>query len=463
MVTMNTAARRGAGSVQTCTACLGEREWLVTCTKDGAERIRAWEGDPVIRGLLDGLNSIPHVLVPRKLLPTDPPQYIANVPFGTGSWSCGEGTWFCAGDLQDLRTLHQQGMTVQSLWQAAASLCDTLGSLLSLGIWGGADRGTVLLRGDGEVCLTGVTDFEVYRHRQIFQQKRYSGEDTKTTALRTLVGGLALCLDDPSRDQDEEDSPLELQLGRECTEALSTLFRMTSPLPPERFLEEAKDLLLSMTGRIRKGGPRQLQMYLVLLGGDCRQAEIPALSAAARCFCRCVEELGGTLSLPPVNTVLLYPWDGVELCEVDRRVIPGISALPSGGPRERLVPLGGLLDSLDRELERNAGKGRASLVCYIDLMVSDGGGVKLTLNCMEQYLLEKLSRKRRLGMIDSLLCGNDLQRPSRLLSRLVEHLSADIVTTPAALEQKMYQALKGLLEAPYYSLEAPDSEENEDE
>ena len=458
---MNPAARRGAGSVQTCAARPGEREWLVTCTKDGAERIRAWGGEPVIRGLLDVLKNIPRVLVPGKLLPTDPPQYIASAPLGTGPWSCEDGPWFCAGDLQDLRTLHRQGMTVQRLWLAAAKLCDTLGKLLSLGIWGAADRGTVLLRGDGQVCLTGVTDFEVYQYHQIFQQKRYSGEDAKTTALRTLVGGLALCLDEPTRDEEGEASPLELQLGRECTWELSALFRRPSTLSPEDFLEDAKALLLSLAGRMRKGGPRQLQMYLVLLGGDCRQVEIPALSAAARCFRRCVEELGETHSLPPVNTVLLYPWDGVELCEMDRRVIPGLSALPSERPRERLVPLGGLLDSLDRELERSAGKGRACLVCYIDLMVS--GGVKLTLNCMEQYLLEKLSRKRRLGMLDSLLCGNELQRPSRLLSRLVEHLSADIVTTPAALEQKMYQALKGLLEVPYYSLEAPDSEENEDE
>lgn len=458
---MKTVTLRGTGSVQTCTTRPGEKEWLVTCNEKGAEQIRLWERDPIMKSLLGGLNGIRHILIPRKLLlSTDPPQYIADAPAGTGPWSCSEGAWFCAGELEDLRTLHQQGMTVETLWQAVASLCDTLGKLLSLGIWGGADRGTVLLRSDGEICLTGITDFQAYQYPQIFPRKRYGEEDPQTTALRTLLGGLALCMDEPSRDRDENDSPLELQLGQNCTGALSALFRTASDLPPKRFLEEAKDLLLTMAGRIRRGSPRQMRLYLALLGGDCRQAEIPALSSVARCFCRCVEDLHETLSLPPVSTVLLYPWDGVELCELDPEIIPGVSALPSGAPRERLVPLGGLLDRLDRELERNIEDGGASLVCYIDLLTSKGNR---SLNCMEQYLLEKLSRKRRLGIIDSILCGNDLQRPSRLLSRLVENSEADIVTTPAALERKMYQAVKNLLEAPYYGLEAPYLEENEDE
>lgn len=460
---MKTVTLRGTGSVQTCTALSGEKEWLVTCTKKGAEQIRIWEGDPITKGLLGGLIGIRHVLVPRKLLSTDPPQYIADVPLGTGSWSCTKGTWFCAGELDDLRILHQRGMTVETLWQAVASLCDTLKGLLSLGIWGGADRGTVLLRSDGEICLTGITDFQAYQYPQIFPQKRYDGENPQTTALRILLGGLALCLDEPSRGQAEEDSPMELQLGKECTGALSTLFRTVSGLSPEHFLEEAKDLLLTMARRIRRGSLQQMRLYLVLLGGDCRQAEIPALSSAARCFRRCVEKLYEKFPLLPVSTVLLYPWDGVELCELAPGIIPGISALPPGEPQERMVLLGGLLDSLDRELERNTEDGGASLVCYIDLQASEGSRSKLTLNCMEQYLLEKLSQKRRLGIIDSILCGNDLQRPSRLLSRLVANSDTDIVTTPAALERKMYQAMKSLLEAPYYSLEAPYLEENKDE
>ena len=118
---MKTVTLRGTGSVQTCTARPGEKEWLVTCNEKGAEQIRLWERDPIMKSLLGVLNGIRHILIPRKLLlSTDAPQSIADVPAGSGPLCCSELAWFCEGELEDLRTLHQQGMAVGTLWRAVA-------------------------------------------------------------------------------------------------------------------------------------------------------------------------------------------------------------------------------------------------------------------------------------------------------------------------------------------------------
>ena len=393
---------RGGGVVGACTVRPGEEGWLVNCHEESGRRLIVLNSDEVMRRRLDTLRGIPHLLVPRKILSVC--QYIADSPLGERGLSCGEGAWFCAGELNDLRVIRQKGMTVGTLWRSAASLCGTLRDLWDVGVWGRVERGAVLLRSDGEICLTGAADLCACRHLQSPQQEFYAGEDPKTTALRTLLGGLALCVDDPTRDANEADSPLEIQLGRGCAGALSTFFRTPSELSPERFLENAKDILLFAAEHLCWGRPRKLRLYIVLLGGDCRQVEIPALSSVARCFCRCVGELCGAKLFPLASTVLIYPWDGVEICELDPAVIPGVSALPSGEPQKRPVLLGGLLDSLDQELERNMEEGGVSLVCYIDLQTAKGSEAKLTLNCMERYLLEKLGRKRRLGAVDSFLC-----------------------------------------------------------
>lgn len=167
--------------------------WKVSCSEESIQRLQEWSQDPVMKKMLGVLRCIPHILVPRDIPRKDAKSYFADPP------DRAEG-WFCAGELSDCQSLlEHNNITVNELWITAADLCQTLCRLYDLGIWGNAERGSLLLRkpknGELKFCLTSITDFHVYQYPQVFREAAFSGEDPVTSGLCLLVGGAALCAD----------------------------------------------------------------------------------------------------------------------------------------------------------------------------------------------------------------------------------------------------------------------------
>lgn len=440
----------GNGGTSRCIIQPGKMHWRVECTPASRERMAGWNDDPVIKGLLKVLQNIPNILVPRSLPSTDAEYYLARPP-------AGKGTWFRADELESMESLetHDQ-MTVMDLWKIAADLCQTLEQLYSLGIWGYAGRDRILLRKKEDqlgYCLTDITDCKIYRYPQAFSVPsiRETKEDPVTLAMRLLIGSVALCAD---RQQllDGGETDLEVQLGTACAKGPSRLFRQPSRLQPLEFLERARTELRRAARSMRWDTPKKLRLYLVLLGPDCRQAAVPALSCVARSFYHCAGGLAGGNDVQ-ADITCIYPWDRVRTCRFEKNCVCGLSALDQGQAR-RPVPLGGLLDCLSRELERDQAQGIALLVCYITLP-GLGGGSAPALNCMDDVLIQELARKRGLKLFDAFLCSADLRQwADTQYSGLVEggrNISLE------KLDRKMYSAVGELLKRQRYFYPGPSS------
>lgn len=422
-----------------CCAQPDETSWWVDCAPESIQRMAEWSGDPVMKNLLPVLRCIPNILVPLDLPAEDADHYYAWPPEGAG-------TWFGAAELDNLQSLEAHcGITVKDLWTIAASLCETLTQLCSLGIWGYASRDRVLLRKGRKLgyCLTDITDCHIYQYSQTFPFPNDSpvdeNETPETLAMRLLVGGVALCADHQQL-LSEKETDLELQLGRACVGKLSQLFRTPSQLQPIRFLEDARSALRRAAKSVRLDSPKKIHLYLVLLGTDCRQVAVPALSCVARSFYHCARELGDIRA----DAVCIYPWDRVCICRFEENCVYGLSALDQDQDqtRRRPVLLGGLLDCLTGELDRDLSQGTASLVCYIALP-TPGGRNPPALNCMDHILIEELARKRRLEIFDAFLCSADLQQRADIqYSTLVEEHQH---ITLKELDSKMYSAMTHLL------------------
>lgn len=425
--------------------------WRVECAPVSMERMAEWSGDLVLKGLLMALRGIPNILVPQRPPKADAEYYLARLPAGVGAW-------FGANELNDLQSLEAHGgMTVMELWNSAADLCQTLARLYSLGIWGYAGRDRVLLRKGREegtpekeradYCLTDITDCQIYQYPQAFSVPPHpeTGEDPVTLAMRLLIGGVALCADGGQLLGGQETT-LELQLGVRCAGRLSGLFRTPSSLPPQGFLACAQDGLRRAAKAIQRGKPQKLRLYLVLLGPDCRRAAVPALSCVARSFYHCAWDLTAGKGVQ-ADITCVYPWDRVQVCQFKKNCVYGLSALKQELSGKRPVPLGGLLDCLNRELERELPRGTAPLVCYITL-TNPGDIHAPAQTCMDYVLVEELARKRELGIFDAFLCDADLrQQVDSPYERLV---GKDGYTSLEGLDDLMYRTLAGLLEKRRY-------------
>ena len=387
----------------------GKTHWWVKCETQSIKRITEFADDLVMVHLLRALGHIPHLLLPLKLsAPQEPDKYCVKKPPGTG------GGWFSAAELDGLQSLQEHGgITVQELWRCAAQLCQTLSQLLSLGIWGHADRSTILLRkrnGVLEYCLADIIKYNMYNYPQTFSILRSDSEDPKTKVLRLLIGSFVLCLDEPSLREAETASSgkitLEENLGSECTKKFAGLFHEKSNLPPEKFLEQAKEALQVSADHLQLEAPKKLHLYLSVLGSDCRSPAVPALSSAARCFYYWMEMLDAGKDVDGQITCLL-PWDTVHICDLFNNHIPCLSALPTNEDQGRYVPLGGLLDCLIRELERDRAMGAASLVCFITLPVPENSP---KLSAMDNCFISQLAVMKKMGIFEALMCSADLRQ-----------------------------------------------------
>lgn len=440
-VSLEPSATRGS--------CCG---WWVNCPETMIKRMSSLAMDPVIPPLLKALNQIRGILLPESFPGETETGYWGKAPVGTG-------TWFVASELYDIQSLRNHKITVMDLWNAAVSVCGILEQLSSLGIWGFAGRETVLLQGGngikgGErVCLTDITDYHIYRFPQSFPKAPVADKDPVTAAFRLLLGEVALCVDRQSLSGTEMlYSPLEEQLGVDCVGEMSRFFRTPSQLTPQQFLQKARSTLTVAANRLQLSRPQELHLYIVLLGTGCRHFAVPALSGVVRAFQRCLESLGEEYTLPEIKMTCLFPWNSVQICDLDSNVIPAISALTQMEALEKPVSRGGLLDCLDQEIERNMYCGSAPLVCYIEVPERENtanGAGEWSLNCMEQYFIWKLKEKQRLDICKFLLCGSDIRQPTRLMDYLgMEPMQ--VVSKHDELGGKMYFALKTLLERERY-------------
>lgn len=374
--------------------------WKVRCSEESIQRLQEWSQDPVMKKMLGVLHCIPHILVPRDIPRKDAKSYFADPPDRAKGW-------FCAGELSDCQSLlEHNNITVNELWITAADLCQTLCRLYDLGIWGNAGRGSLLLRkpknGELKYCLTGITDFHVYQYPQVFREAAFSGEDPVTSGLRLLVGGAALCADLSGG----EEPPLEREIGGACTEYLGTFFRSPSYLPPDRFLETAEKKLRLAAEHLRKGQLKDLCLYLVMLGPDCRKIPVPALSSLTRSFYRCARKLDPAHHTK-ISAACIYPWDTVCIRKSDEGYVYGLSALYQDQGREKHVLLGGLLDCLNQELEQAMKQGTGALVCYIVLPTAGSDPV---LTGMDIALMQALEQKHQTELCEAFICSADLQQ-----------------------------------------------------
>ena len=433
---------KGDGGVICCVLPPDGTDWKVVCTETSLQRMADWRRDEAARNFLKVLHCIPNILVPRSLPAEGAGHYMARPP--------GEGSaWFAANELDSLQALEKHhNMTVGDLWSVTAELCQTLARLYSLGVWGHAGRDSILLRKEPELghCLTDITGYHIYKYPQAFPEiPCHTGEDTVTLGLRLLVGGMALCADQQHLLNGTETS-FERQLGTSCSGRLRRFFRTPSDLPPVLFLENAQDELRQAVKCLRYEEPQKLCLYLVLLGSDCRQAAVPALNSVAYSFYHCISELNHTRHVQ-ANAVCIYPWDSVHICRIEEHCAYSFSALDQEHFRRRPVLLGGLLDCLNHELERNQAQGTASLVCYISMPESrDWNTPQFT--CMDSIFIQELAQKRELGIFEAFLCSTDLrQQADTHFSRLAgENMHID----QKNLDSEMYSAIARLLSTPRY-------------
>jgi len=440
-----------------CQAPDAQPEWRVRYPAGTKKRLDDWRNDPVMPPLIQALNQVPGVLLPKELSPKTGGEYRIEAP---------EGTWIPAWELRDIRSLHCRQISIMDLWKAAAALCDTLAALHSLGVWGWSKRGKLLLHigkksgGRPRFCLTDIVDYNIFRFSQVRPKLPETKEDAVTQAFRILLGETALCADSWTALHGRENAtPLELQLGAECVGMLSAFFRAPSTLSPQPFLRQAKNELISVAESLAPVNPREFHLYIVLLGGSCCQADIPALSSVIRAFQRSVESLQKSSPLALGKATCIFPWDSVQIRYFDPNIILGLSALPWQEMPQRQVSWGGLLDCLDQELERDASDGAPQLVCCIELPEGAEEN-RRRLSCMEQYLSEKLKRKTALGAFKLLVCNSGIRQPSQLTDHLIagegNRRNAQLVTDPEELSPKLYAALKELLDEPKYILKSPE-------
>lgn len=431
----------GNGGTICCILHTGNTDWQIRCKKESMQRIQEWSKDPVMQKMLEIVSLVPNVLVPKRIPRRSAKSYSVRP-------NVQKKAWFCAGELSDYQSLQKNnGITVNELWTVAANLSQTLSLLYSLGIWGNAGRGSVILqklkKADLKYLLTGITDFHIYRYEQLFCKPYCADEDPVTTGMRLLIGGVALCAD---LDGEESGySTLEKQIGAACINNLSAFFRNPSSLSPSLFLETAERELRQAAENLQMETPKEICLYLVVLGSDCRRTAIPALSSLTRSFYHCVQELG-----PRQNTknrvVCVYPWDTVHISGSDEGRIYGLSALHRNQDRGRHVLLGGLLDCLNRELERAVQQGIAALVCYITLPAAESDP---TLTCMDIVLFRELAQKHQTELCEAFICSADLQQKADpRYSRL--NLSEKEVSLDA-LDSTMYAAVRRLLSIPCFS------------
>lgn len=390
----------GNGGTISCSLQTDGSAWRVKCSEKSMRRIQEWSQDQIMKKMLEILRCIPNILVPQDIPRKSAKSYSAKPPDrGTG--------WFCASELSDLQSLQEHNnITVNELWTAAANLCQTLRQLYSLGIWGNAGRGSILLRKnknlDLKYCLTGITDFHVYQYSQVFQKAACGDENPVTTGMRFLIGGVALCTD---LDKDE-DSLLERQMGAVCTEFLGTFFRSPTRLSPEQFLDTAEKKLRLVAAHLRLRKLKELCLYLVVLGSDCRGIAVPALGSLIRSFYRCAQGLDLKHDTK-FSVACIYPWDTVCMRKSDEGYIYALSALHQNQGGEKRVLLEETLDCLNQELEQTIGQGIGALVCYIALPVVESDPA---LTGMDIALFQELKQKHQAELCEAFICSPDLRQ-----------------------------------------------------
>ncbi len=444
---MNSINLDGNGGTLCCVTQTNGSGWRVNCSEKSMQRIQEWSKDKVMKKMLEVLRCIPNILVPRYIPVKGAKSYPAEPPAG------GRG-WFCASELSDYQSLREHNdITINELWTVAANLCQTLRQLYSLGIWGNAGRGSVLLQKHKNMelryCLTGITDFHIYQYPQVFREAVYDNEDPVTTGLRLLIGGVALCTD---FDGEMDISPLERQINATCNGFFSMFFHRPTRLSPDLFLKEAEKKLRLGAEHLRLETLKGLCLYAVLLGPDCRGISVPALSSLIRSFYRCVQELDPK-HYTKISVVCIYPWDTVCVRKSDEGCVYALSALHQNQGREKRVLLGGLLDCLNQELEQAMCQGTAALVCYITLPAI---GSDPALTSMDVALFQELEQKHQTELCKAFICSADLcQKVSSRYSRLKLDKKEIYVDT---VDARMYAAVKQMLSTPYFSFsEPPDS------
>ena len=462
-----------------------ETGWVVECTAECAKRMDGWRGHKVITPLLEAARNISGILAPLDLpntLPTDR-RFPVKSPVKKDGW-------FSAETLHTTEDVHKNRLTVPAFWTLLSHLCDILSDLYALGIWGYLDRSHVLLRSpdkisgagndqDYEILLSGMEYLQIFQEPQLGHRLSCGMENAATTAFRVLIGSAALCV--PSNDihnllQVEADplidggnpfrSPLEQQLGWKCTGALHDFFYTPSHHDPTLFLCVAREKLLDAARQIclalgpdRNPMPQRIHLYLVLLGGSCHKEEIPALSAAARAFYYSLDELREKRGIPQYALSCIFPWGGVQVRQV-LRVIPTISTLNTELPELYDVPLGGVLDCLNRLIQESIDEGAAPLVCYIAL------SRYTQMNFLDQSMMRELANKNKHRVFEAIFCGATLQGLQQdvlhtyddlLSGRLQDNAIAD---NWKSLCKIMLRSLNRLLDMPrYYVREEWEEEE----